>query len=425
MSELVRIGQRFDAEEEKYIVRGEDVWLYDGEGRRYLDLCGGIWNTPFGYGHPYLIEKINKQLEQLPFCNLITHTADVQLSYASRLAGILQMPKVAFTCSGSEAVEAAIKAARQYQEMRGSGRKEIAAFDLSYHGTSYGAMSVSGLDQELTKPFGPLLSGITWICTPLEIYDTKKWLAALRRLFETRGDFLAAVIIEPIIASGGVVAIPDEVLHYMEEQCRERDILLIDDEVTTGFGRTGVPFVYQEKKMGPDLLCLSKGITNGYLPFGVLAFSRRVADAFIANRETFEHFSSQSGNLLSIAAADGVLDLLEDYESYQVREKGERFRAVLKRELQGLSGMDIRGRGLASAIAFPPTLPDSSFRMLLGAIARAGILSYYFVNPGHNKGLSFFPPFTIETDTLEKAAGMIARKIKRVPELLIPVGLSA
>ena len=414
---LMRIGRLFDAQEEKIISGGDGEYLFDSNGRKYLDLCGGIWNTPFGYGNKYIIEKIKKQAEILPFCNLITSAADIQISYAGRLTRYLGMEKVLFTCSGSEAVEAAIKAARQYQDIKKSGKKAVAAFNLSYHGTSYGAMSVSGIDLSITAPFGPLLDGIEWIQTPQDIYDTEKWNREIERLFSEKAKDLAGIIIEPVIASGGVIEVPDETLRYIERLCRENDAILIYDEVSTGFGRTGTPFVFKDKQIKPDLVCLSKGITNGYMPFGALAFSKHIAEAFIQAHETFEHFSSQSGNLISAAAADAVLDIMEDYDSFCVEKKGECFRRALEEGLKD-TGADVRGRGLITGISLDLRLSDAAFKSILDGIERQGILVYYFNNPGYNKGLSFFPPFTIKEEMLIRAARTIAGRIKREPEIM-------
>lgn len=414
---LIRIGHQFGSCEEKYIVRGEGAYLYDNNGRKYLDLCGGIWNIPFGYGNSYITDKIKKQLDILPFCNLITNETQEQSAYAKRLAAILEMENILFTCSGSEAVEASVKAARQYQRIRGNERSGIAAFNLSYHGTSYGAMSVSGIDKDITKVFGPLLSEISWIETPHEIYDTKKWNNAIKRVFDEKAHMLAAVIIEPIIASGGVVSIPDETLYLIEKLCRQNDILMIYDEVTTGFGRTGAPFMYLKKNIKPDLVCLSKGITNGYMPFGTVAFSKKVAETFGKSGSAFEHFSSQSGNLLSVAAGNAVLDLMEDYDSFEVAKKGELFRNALSEGLPEIKGTDVRGSGLIVGISFNKELSDRTLESVISGLERQGILTYYFNNPGYNKGLSFFPPFTIDEETLLKAAGIICKRIKREPEI--------
>ena len=416
---LIRIGSLMDRPEESpMLVSGEGGYLLDSNGKRLLDLCGGIWNIPFGYKNSYINQKIIRQMEELPFCNLISNVAEVQYRYAERLTGLLHMPAVLFTCSGSEAVEAAVKACRQYQALKGSAKKEIAAFNLSYHGTSYGAMSVSGIDREVTGVFGPLLEEISWVETPHSIYDTERWHRAVEELFERRADRLAGFIVEPVIASGGVIEIPPEILHYIERLCRENDVLLIMDEVSTGFGRTGVPFVFREQELSPDLVCLSKGITNGYMPLGVLAFSGRVAGQYAETGAVFEHFSSQSGNLAAIAAADAVLDLMEHYEDYEVEKKGQVFRKTLRSELQDFQGIDIRGRGLMSGISFHEKTGGGTLGKLLGQLRRRGVLPYYFYNPGYNIGLSFFPPFILTEKELTKAARIIAAQIRKHPDIM-------
>lgn len=415
---LVRINQKFDEGNEKpLIVYGKDKYIYDSNGKKYLDFCGGIWNVPFGYSNPSINEKIINQLNKLPFCNLITNIADIQHNYARRLCNILKTSSILYTCSGSECIEASIKICRKYQTLKKSNRKGISAFPLSYHGTTYGAMSVSGVDQRATEDYFPILDEIMWINLSNDLENEEAWIHAIEDHFVENHDKMAGLIVEPIFGSGGIVPIPHNAFKKIEELCNEYDVLLIIDEVTTGFGRSGIPFAFQGYKIKADLICLSKGISNGYLPIGVVGFSDKVTNTFLENNATLEHFSTQGGNLLSIAAADAVLDLMEDYESYEVMKKGDFFINYLKERFSSYKDIKVTGRGMMIGISLPDKVESKTLYDLWDNLRKKGILVYIFNNPGYNLGLSFFPPFIITREELKTAADKIINQMKRYPEI--------
>lgn len=416
---VVRIGQNFDEGTDMALITyGEDKYIYDSNGKKYLDYCGGIWNMPFGYTNPIINKKIIEQLNKLPFCNLITNIADIQNDYAVRLNKILGTSAILYTCSGSEAIEAAIKTCRKYQSMKNSRRKTISAFTLSYHGTTYGAMSVSGIDQREAEDYFPLLDKITWIDPPKQLEDEEKWLNVIEEHFQKNAENMAGIIVEPVFGSGGIIPIPEAALKKIEELCQKHDILLVYDEVTTGFGRTGIPFACKRYDIKPDLICLSKGINNGYLPLGVLAFSEKVSEAFVEKKQALEHFSTQGGNLISIAAADAVLDLMENYESYEVASKGEFFKNYLTELLKPYQSVEIRANGLMIGISFPKGSNERNLVDISAKLKKRGLLVYLFYNPGYNLGLSIFPAFTSSEDDLKEAAKKIAVQLKKYPDIL-------
>lgn len=415
---VVRINQQFDAEyKDSLMVSAEDCCIRDSNGKEYIDLCGGIWNTPFGYSNDLIEQSIIEQTKKIPFCNLISNVAQLQYDYAERLSKVLGTSAVLYTCSGSESLEAAIKACRQYQHLKKRNRATIAALNLSYHGTSYGAMSISGLDRDINTDFNPLLPGISWMDVPREYDDPNAWIQVFERKFEESTDELAGVIVEPVLGSGGIIPIPYEALKRLEELCKKNDVLLVLDEVTTGFGRTGVPFIFKEYNLAPDLVCLSKGITNGYMPLGVVAFSNNVCQTYADSKAAFEHFSSQGGNLLSIAAAWAVLNIMENYDSFHVKEKGEMF----CQEILELSGEDcryiVRESGLMCAISFPIDVSPERLLEIVAKLKKRGIIVYYFYNEGYNLGLSFFPQYISTSEELARCAKKIVGVLKKCPEL--------
>lgn len=417
---VVKINQRFDEGHDCHLmVKGSDHYIYDTNGKRYIDFCSGIWNVPFGYSNKQIDQRINEQMDRLQFCNLVMNTAEIQEEYASLINKELGTTGFLYTCSGSESIEAAIKTCRKYQSMKKNNRKGISAFNLSYHGTTYGAMSVSGVDKKASEDYFPLIDAIKWIELPTCLEDEELWLAIIEEHFEKHWEEMAGIIIELVLGSGGIIEVPKLVVKRIAKLCEKYDVLMVVDEVTTGFGRTGVPFAFKEYEIEPDLICLSKGITNGYLPLGGLAFSRKVSETFVENHEMLEHFSTQGGNLLSIAAAKGVLELMEDYESYEVHRKGEVFKEYLSSQFSKDDGVKVRGKGLMLALELSENLRKEQLLNLWQQLKKRGILVYLFSNPGYNQGFSFFPPFTCTDDDLIKTAKNIGSLVKRHADVLV------
>lgn len=303
------------------------MYVFDQNGKRYLDLCSGLWNMPLGYSERRIKAVVNKQMEQLPFSNLLVFSSDIQTQYAQRLLQWMgDFGCILYTCSGSETVEAAIKTCRQYQCLRNRPEhRRIAAFTLSYHGTSYGVMSVSGIDQILTDVYRPLVPEISWVTVPADYADEDAWRQAINGLWEQEGDYLAGFIVEPVMASGGVVPVPNPVLQHIQQRCRERDVLLVADEVATGFGRTGTPFAWQQAEITPDLVCLSKAINNGYLAEERGMFPKETVQQ---TQDAFRLRMTQSGSRFRMTAMQGepeplrVLERPEVVEALRWREGG-------------------------------------------------------------------------------------------------------
>lgn len=418
MNPVVKINQKFnEGTDIPLIVSGEHNYLYDSNGKKYIDFCGGIWNVPFGYSNPMINEKINEQLAQLPFCNMITNTAEIQNAYACKLNSILGTSGLLYTCSGSESIEAAIKTCRKYQSIKKNKRKGITAFNLSYHGTTYGAMSVSGVDKRGTEDYFPLVDEISWLDVPKNWKDEECWLQAVENHFDKNAQNMAGIIIEPVLGSGGIIEVPKKVMIRIEELCRANDILLVVDEVTTGFGRTGISFAFKRYNVKPDLICLSKGITNGYLPLGGLAFGHNVAKTFVSDDATLEHFSTQGGNLLSIAAATGVLELMKNYDTYRVAAKGNFFVSHLRNLLSQYNNIEVRGYGLMVAISFPKELKHNRLEEISQKLRKRGILVYLFCNPNYNLGISMFPSFTSTEKELADTADKIVNQLERYSDI--------
>ena len=273
-------------------VRGQGVWLYDAEGRKYLDLLSGIGVAALGHAHPGLAHAITEQSQTLLHTsNLFYHPLQGQL--AERLASLSGLPRTFFCNSGTEAVEACLKFARRYWYTRGEPRTEIIALEESFHGRTFGSLSVTS-DEHYRAPFAPLLAGVRFI----PANDP----AAIRAAASTS---TAAVIVEPIQGEGGVRPLTPAYAGAIMEACGRTGALLIADEVQSGLGRTGYPFYSAAIGLKPQLVSVGKALGGG-VPIGAALISEEVARTISFG----DHGSTYGGNLLACRAALCVLEEL-------------------------------------------------------------------------------------------------------------------
>jgi len=293
-------------------VRGEGVRLFDSEGRVYLDLLSGIGVTALGHAHPKLARVIADQAATLLHTsNLFFHPLQGQL--AERLAALSGLPRAFFCNSGTEAVEACLKFARRYWFTRGEARTEIIALDDSFHGRTFGALSVTS-DEHYRAPFAPLLGGVRWVAAN----DP----AALAAAVTTN---TAAVIAEPIQGEGGVRPLSAAFAGALNDACAKTGALLIADEVQSGLGRTGVPFYSAALGLRPDLISVGKALGGG-VPIGAALVSEHVATTISFG----DHGSTYGGNLLACRAGICVLDELTGGVMANVNRVGSHFEARLR-----------------------------------------------------------------------------------------------
>jgi adenosylmethionine-8-amino-7-oxononanoate aminotransferase len=285
------------------IARAEGAVLVDVDGREIIDAISSWWVTLHGHAQPEIAEAIGRQarvLEQVIFAGF-THepAAALAASLAERLPRGLT--RVFFSDNGSTAVEVAIKIALQYWQNRGQPRARIAALDHAYHGDTFGAMSASARGL-FTEPFGSFLFDV------VRLSETAITKTAIH-------EQLAAVIVEPLLqGAGGMRMWSEATLRSLREWTAERGILLIADEVLTGFGRTGPLFACEKAGIVPDIICLSKGLTGGFLPLGATAAREEIFEAFLSTdrRHTLFHGHSFTANPIACAAALASLALLDD-----------------------------------------------------------------------------------------------------------------
>jgi predicted acetylornithine/succinylornithine family transaminase len=275
-------------------VRGNGVRLYDENGVEYLDLLSGIGVASLGHAHPGLAAAIADQARTLLHTsNLFYHPLQGQV--AERLARLSGLPRAFFCNSGAEAVEACLKFARRYWFTRGEPRAEIIALDESFHGRTFGSLSVTS-DEHYRAPFGPLLSGVRFVPANDE--------ATLRNTVSTQ---TAAIILEPIQGEGGVRPLTPAFAAAVKEACARTGALLIADEVQSGLGRSGHAFYFSALKLEPDLVSVGKALGSG-VPVGAALISDKVASTIAFG----DHGSTYGGNLLACRAALVFLEQLTD-----------------------------------------------------------------------------------------------------------------
>jgi adenosylmethionine-8-amino-7-oxononanoate aminotransferase len=351
------------------IVRGEGSWIWDVDGHRLVDGVGGLWSANLGFGRREIRDAIVEQLDELAFYNIFrgtTHPRAIEL--AERLVALMADDGVAavlFSNGGSDAVEGALKLARQYWKCRGQhDRTKYIALRQGYHGVHFGGMSVNG-NTNFRRPYEPLLPGCFHVDTPW-LYrnpytDDPQALARLcaelleREIVFQGPDTVAAFIAEPVQGAGGVIVPPASYWPLVREVCDRHGVLLIADEVVTGFGRTGALFGTRLWGVKADLWCLAKGISSGYVPLGATAVSARVADAIAgadAGLGAVSHGYTYSAHPVAAAAALATLDVLagEDIVGAAGREgayMNQRLREIGARH--PLVG-DVRGIGLMACL---------------------------------------------------------------------------
>ena len=351
------------------IVRGEGSWIWDVDGHRLVDGVGGLWSANLGFGRREIRDAIVEQLDELAYYNIFrgtTHPRAIEL--AERLVTLMAddgVAAVVFSNGGSDAVEGALKIARQYWKCRGQrDRTKFIALRQGYHGVHFGGMSVNG-NTAFRRAYEPLLPGCFHVDTPW-LYrnpyseDPEELARICAELLEREivfqgPDTVAAFIAEPVQGAGGVIVPPASYWLRVRAVCDKHEVLLIADEVVTGFGRTGAMFGTRMWGVQADLWCLAKGISSGYVPLGATAVSTRVADAVAAGDATFgsiSHGYTYSAHPVAAAAALATLDILqrEDivgaaaregaYLNARLREIGARHRLV----------GDVRGIGLMACL---------------------------------------------------------------------------
>ena len=433
-------------------MRGEGVYVWDASGDKYLDLAGSAAVNFIGHGVPEISAAMAEQAATLEFVHTSQFTTPVAEEYAGELltfAGeYFRGGAVYFACGGSESIETALKLARQYQvEIGQAGRYQILSRQQSYHGSTLGALSVSGnkrrremylpMVREFAHVGMPYCYRCAFDCTDGCRNCGRRYAAELERTFETAGGAAAAFVFEPVSgATLGAVVPPPGYLQAVAEICRRHGVLLIADEVMTGMGRTGRNFAVEHWDVTPDILVTAKGLSSGYAPLGAVIASKKVVDAIAAGSGAFLHGFTYNAHPISLAAGRAVLrhlqakNLVAAADSDRAGTPAARFRQALEtlrtEEVVG----DVRGIGLLWGIEFVadkatkrPFPPEQNFAGRVGTAAlKRGLLVYPM--QGSVDGISgdhllLAPPAIITPEQISWSIEQLAASIREAQVSLL------
>ena len=350
------------------IERAEGAELIDVDGRRLIDGVSSLWCNVHGHRHPTIDAAVREQLSQVAHVTNLGQSNPTNIELAKRLVEITPagLNHVFFSDSGATSVEVALKMAFQYWQQCDFPqplKKKYAALSLAYHGDTVGTVSVGGIAR-FHEIFGPLLFDVVRMPAP-DVYRLptgitgetacKHFLCLARQVLQQQHEDLAAVVVEPLVqGAAGIITHPPGYLRGLRELTREFNVLLIADEVATGFGRTGKMFACEHEDVEPDLMCLAKGLTGGYLPMSATLATDKLYQAFLAphaESKTFFHGHTYGGNPLAAAAAMATLDVFQEEQTLtHLPAKITRFEEHLTRIAQHPHVGDVRQRGMMIGI---------------------------------------------------------------------------
>ena len=364
---------------QRVITRGKGALVWDINGNEYIDCTGSYGVAVVGHCHPRVVEAVKRQVETLIACHASFYN-DVRSELLEKIIGIAPkgLDKVFLSNSGAESVECAIKLARKY-----SGKPEIVALVGAFHGKTMGALSATW-KKKYRDPFMPLVPGFKHV-PPNN----------LEKVRDAITEKTAAVLVEPIRGEGGVRVPSDDFLPGLKEICDEKDVLLIFDEVQTGFGRTGKVFACEHWNVVPDIMCLAKSVAGG-IPMGATFARHDVMAAF----QRGEHSSTFSGNPLVCAAASAAIDVLVEE---RLPERAATLGRYFKGKLEGLQEKyrivrEVRGLGLMLGME----MRFDVYNILLGCMDR-GVL---VLDAGRNV-VRFLPPLVIEKEQIDRVVEVL------------------
>ena len=399
----------------RLLARAEGMHYWTPEGRQILDACAGLWCVNAGHCRPKIVQAIQRQAAEMDFAPTFQMGHPLAFEFGERLAAIAPagFNRVFFTNSGSESVDSALKIALAYHRARGEpGRFRLIGRERGYHGVNFGGMAVGGLGPN-RKMFGPGVAGVDHLRhthglqsnrfakgQPPEGAELADDLERLCTLHDP--STIAAVIVEPVAGSAGVLVPPKGYLERLREICSRHGILLIFDEVITGFGRLGQPFGSQRLGVTPDLFTAAKGMTNGTVPMGAVFVRDEIYDTFMRGPDGIElfHGYTYSGHPLACAAGIASLDV---YEEEGLLTRAASLEKYWQDALHSFNGVrhviDVRNIGLMGAIELEPR-PGTPGARGYGALVQcfeAGVLVRYTADT-----LAFSPPLIVEKAHIDR-----------------------
>jgi len=395
------------------ITHAEGVYLYTAEGSKLLDGVSSWWVNIHGHNHPRLNRALTRQAEQMAhviFAGL-THEPGARLAQALVECTPGNLPHVFYTDDGSTAVEAALKMAHQHWRLRGeTKRNTFVAIENGYHGDTFGAMSVGDVP-EFQAEFESLLFDVKYAAGPHRHHDAgSSKYQPLETILEQHGNEVAAVVVEPMIqGAGGMIISPPQYLRHVRDVSRQHSIPLIADEVFTGFGRTGKLFACEHASVEPDIICLSKGLTGGYLPLAATLASDEIYNAFLCDDRamSFFHGHSYTGNALGCALGVESLAILNDTQAI---ERVGRLETLFSERLERLSHFaavrTTRGLGGVAVIELHTNAAQSYLDKRGPGLTKEFIKRGLLLRPLGNV-VYFVPPYVITDEEAQWAFDVI------------------
>lgn len=398
------------------IKRAKGVWLYDFDGNKYLDATSSWWVNLFGHNQPLIKAKIKKQIDLLEHSMIagLTHEPVIELS--EQLAKLTKLGHCFYGSDGANAIEIAIKMSIHFWRQNKQQRKnKLVYLRKSYHGETLGALAVTSIPI-FKESYKDLLKNHIQINSPdwrdRSAEETKeefaeKKLDELRSLLKKRHNSISAIIVEPLVqCAGGMAMHSKNYLIGLAKMCQEFDVHLIADEIAVGFGRTGSMFAFQQAKIIPDFLCLSKGLTGGYLPLSVVLTTKTIYQAFYHNdtRQGFLHSHSYTGNPLACAAALATLSIFKNKKIIQSNRQKTKMINALLTDLKTLPIHNLRNLGMIWAFEIDKKINPEK---ILKYCHQHGLL----IRP---IGLTFYlmPPYCIKESEAKFMLDVLTRGIR-------------
>ncbi|HYI97297.1 MAG TPA: aminotransferase class III-fold pyridoxal phosphate-dependent enzyme [Bryobacteraceae bacterium] len=405
------------------INRAEGLYCWDTEGKRYFDAIGGIFVAILGHRHPRVMEAMRLQMERLTFVGPMHGISDITLDFVERVGSVTPdgLNFVKALSGGSEAVESAMKFVRQYHKQAGfPGKYKFVSRYYGYHGGTFGAMAASGNGVRKSK-FEPHMTGFPKVFPPSYYRDSfPTWEEANRfaaKCFEDviiheDPDTVAAVMVEPIGNTGGIITPTEEYFQILRRICDQYNVTLIFDEVITGFAKTGRMFAAQTYGVTPDVICTGKGISAGAIPLGAMIAREDMANAFTGPRanDHFAHGHTYSGNPLACAVGIAVIDEIIEQN---LCAKAERLGQYIASRLDGLKKLgvvrEIRGKGVLLGVELT--------NARLGAILKKTALKHGIIMRIDPSWFAVSPPLIAQESDIDEMCALIEKSLTEAIEL--------
>jgi beta-alanine--pyruvate transaminase len=410
----------------RMVVRAEGMFYYAPDGRAILDGTSGLWCCAAGHRVPRIVEAIQRAAAELDYATTFNLGHPNAFEFANRLGAILPagLDRIFFTNSGSESADTALKIALAYQQARGKpGKYRLIGREKGYHGTNFGGISVGGIVRN-RRTYGPMVTGVDHLPHTLDIARNAfsrgqpqhgvECADALERLVQLHDpSTIAAAIVEPVAGSAGVIIPPQGYLKRLRELCTKHDILLIFDEVITGFGRLGAPFASHFFDVKPDILTMAKAITNAAVPMGAVAASREIYETILANSQQpieLFHGYTTSGHPLACAAGIATLDTFREEGLFKrAAELAPYWEDAIHSLRDAPHVVDIRNLGLIGGVELSPRTDAGRTGDVFRKCFDAGLFIRFTGDV-----LAFSPPLIVQKSQIDQIVDTVRSALRQV-----------